>query len=690
MQLIRSFTSVAALCFALVTASQSAESKWTTSLPFTYVLDYGSRHLGYEEYIKSVAGAPPTLLHLGKDVPMTHNWGPIAALGGENQAYGRGAYIRRLSPEEVRARIEGLRAMVNSLHRVGVRWVTPYICSMTLAGHHERRTGFWEFYDHWNEYRSLGLGPRPPKDPIEWMQRQPDGSLLRFYRYSGDFYPPYKPNHRYAACVNNPGWRAWHDEVVKFVAKCGYDGAFVDNSGSQRCYCQYCQSKFREFIGRRYSPQERKKYFGTAKLEEIRIPEKSKGLLYVEARRFWLESLHRHQMAIRAAGERELGRHFIVFPNGGRSYAIKNAFRDSDLVMFELSVGDYGTHPGMAKVHIVEDIFLRRYNDHVFEYKYVQCLRQRVRPVVLTRPGWPHSAKWLRMNVNVAALGMAECAAFSGGGGFLLRPRWEKYRQPLNTYRKFFESHSDLYAGMDSYAQVGVVAFADQALYGNKAHEKVVREICRDLSEAHVLFDFVVEPQFTPSHMKRYKTVIVPNVKYMSRAQTEALRAYVRGGGIAILVGNTAMADDRMVPFRVSPVAELGVLKEAPSASQLVSRLSGASGVLAGQAGWAFRHVKVNAFSNADQIVIHVVNYNVPLGENAKPPVVVKGLILSIRIPDGRMVAQVNAYDPEQQGSASVAYTGSGNRVRIELPPLQIYKVVQIVLQGGRRPQPKT
>ena len=45
-----------------------ADDGWRTQAPITYVLDYGREHLGYPEYFQAVAGSPPTLLHLGKDV----------------------------------------------------------------------------------------------------------------------------------------------------------------------------------------------------------------------------------------------------------------------------------------------------------------------------------------------------------------------------------------------------------------------------------------------------------------------------------------------------------------------------------------------------------------------------------------------------------------------------------------------
>ncbi|MBM3891395.1 MAG: hypothetical protein FJ388_19965, partial [Verrucomicrobia bacterium] len=219
----------------LATATQLTTTGITglTEPPVVYVLDYGSNHVGNVEWLTSVRNAPPELLHLGKDVPMTHNWGPIQALGGENQAHGKGDAITRLTPAEVNQRIGDLTAMVNSLHQSGVKMVMPYICGMTMAGHHEKRAGFWEFYDNWDKYSSaFNLSLRPGPDPAKWLQLDPQGGFQRFYKYDGDFYPPYEPNHRYAACVNNPNWQHWISRVVKLIVRCGYDGAFVDNGAS--------------------------------------------------------------------------------------------------------------------------------------------------------------------------------------------------------------------------------------------------------------------------------------------------------------------------------------------------------------------------------------------------------------------------------------------------------------------------
>ena len=319
---------------AMATAGFAADPNWRTQPPVTYVLDYGSHHLeDLDGYVAQVALAPPTILHLGKDVVMSHNWGPIAGVGGENQAGGKGDAIRRLTPAETRRRFADLERMVSGLHGVGVRWVMPYICSITLGGSHIRRTGFWEFYDHWDEYLEFGLPPRPELDPADWMQRNPDGSMKATYGVRPDkdeFYPPYEPNMRYAACVNNPGWRTWIDTVARLIAAVGYDGAFIDNGGTQECYCRFCQAKYQDWLRGRYVDEEIERLFGGRGR-----PGAAGGAAAARKPTLgWRSRCASGGRYLRPpAGDlrrrREAGEHFILFPTVPLSWRVLRSFRDA-------------------------------------------------------------------------------------------------------------------------------------------------------------------------------------------------------------------------------------------------------------------------------------------------------------------------------------------------------------------------
>ncbi len=673
-----------------------------SSAPVTYVLDYGGQHLGNAAWLAATVSAPPQLLHLGKDVVMTHNWGPIVALGGENQAYGKGASVRRLSPAETRERMAGLRAMVSALHAGGVTMVMPYICAMTIGGHPERRTGFWEFYDHWDEYREFGLGARPAADPATWLQVNPDGSPHFYYGLTDGGYPPYAPNIRYACCMNNPNWRSWSEQVVRLCAEVGYDGVFVDNGGSQRCYCAFCRDKFRAFLSARYQPPAMEQLFGTSRVADLALATDAKqGLLWVETQRFWMATLREHHLALRAAGER-VKQPFYVFPNGGegRPEHVKLTYAPVDYVMYEKSIGEFGTNPGLARRRIVRPISLTHYNDNIYENKLTASVGGREKPIILSRGGYPRTNPDWDMNPQSAELGMAEMAAFGNGGGFLVRPEYNTFGAALRKYRQFFTEHADLYSAAVPYARVAVACFPEQKLYGNAAHIERLRSVTRALADCHLLFNYVLEEQFTPGALARYGLVIMPTVRVMTREQVSALTGYLRHGGRVLFIGENGLQDERLQPFAEPPLPAAAPDNQAAPAGVGEGRYVARTTVPNPSALWDLLgqlegrglalmppdrdgRVCFNATSAPSGAVLylHVVNYAVPLGWRGGEVPIRTGLQVRLPLPEGTRAAQATVYDPDATGPQTAPCKLDAGALEVALPALRIYQVVKVDLK---------
>src|SRR5438034_9876226 len=51
------------------------------------------------------------------------------------------------------------------------------------------------------------------------------------------------------------------------------------------------------------------------------------------------------------------------------------------------------------------------------------------------------------------------------------------------------------------------------------------------LLEGRFLFDFVHEGNLDATNLKKYRALLLPNTAYLSNAQCEVVRQYVRGGG---------------------------------------------------------------------------------------------------------------------------------------------------------------
>lgn len=254
-----------------------------TTLPATYIIDYATNHLADKGFLARVTAAPPNLLHLGHDVPFTAHWGPrpLPLPVKELSRY------RQLTPAETRQRFQALKAMVKELHDAGAQLTFPYINSQQMGGDIEKRLGFWEFYDSWDQYRSFGLFPKPAEDPATWLQRDPAGQI-QFNNPAA--YPGYAPQFFYAPCPNNVHWRKWLGFTVRYIAETGYDGVFVDDN-IIHCYCRYCREGFARYLRLRYTPDALQAAFGERQAEKIPLNDAADRIWWAKNQPEFLEFL---------------------------------------------------------------------------------------------------------------------------------------------------------------------------------------------------------------------------------------------------------------------------------------------------------------------------------------------------------------------------------------------------------------
>jgi len=305
--------------------------------PMTYVIDYSTRFLGDRANILAYADAPPDLMHVGKSVPILHNWGPVPLISGENQYTGGPKHtlsreaIRLLTPRQLEARIRMLKKYTKQWHDVGVPLLMPYSAIHTIAGDHETREGFWHFYDHWDDYAKW-LGPKPKQDPFDWLMVDKRGEFVP--GACGGYSPAYfAPLHRYRVCPEHPAWRKFQVTLTKLIAEAGYDGVFPDNSSprSNICYCKYCQRNFKEFV--KNLPRRTLDALGVRgdAADVDLLSEKTPAELI---RRYRIAITARWQLMVRDAG-RTVNPRFQVFPNVNSYTDFMLIGEACDFLMFE-------------------------------------------------------------------------------------------------------------------------------------------------------------------------------------------------------------------------------------------------------------------------------------------------------------------------------------------------------------------
>ena len=678
---------VMGLCAVLEHAS-SADS---TPSPITYIRDYAAGHLDDDTFIEAIRGNTADLLVLGKDAPLHHNWGFVAGTGGENQAFGKGEHIRRLSAAQARQKMARIKVFVGRLHDTGVRWVMPYICTMTIGGHHEQRTGFWEFYDHWEEYHDFALGPRPDADPVEWMQRQADGGLRTYYQWDA---PYYAPNYRWAVCVNHPAWRQHEANVVRLAAAVGYDGVYMDNSCSTRCYCSYCQDGFRRYL-RQHRPSlpDLLTALDVTSLDDVRLGTDAGTFLWRLSAEYWTESKLDFLRHLKAAGGSARGGDFHIFANTGAwlhgGHEIQRVSQVASCIQSEENGGAAGAHPGLYREPIAGDLFYRTCNRRVVEYKFTQSLRTHLRVTMTTRTtraGTPWARRAVDQNAQTAALGIAESVAYSGGGAFKMQLRWDANRE-VRRWREFLDAHRSLFETTVAWAQVGVVAFAEQHYFsGTTAAQAALHECATMLAANHVLFDMIHETQLLPERLRAFGTVVVPaGVKALSDAQLAVFSGYASSGGRLVVMGDGfGSLDERCRPRRGPAVPSAARLPAAVLPEQLLPALGLAGGILRFEEGRTPTGVGVNAYAKPsaerpNAILLHIVNYHVPLGrESTAAPLPVHGLHLRLPLPYGWQARTVESFTPLAGDQEALEWRQEGEVLVARIPSLHLYRLVQV------------
>ena len=665
-----------------------------TVTPLTYVLAYGGDVVGNPEMMRELRGAPPDLLHVGHALPLNSIWGPTADYSG---------WKPKLVPaEEILARRGELRAFVSEVRAAGVRAVICYTNPSILGGDHETRGGFWAFYDHWDDYAALGLGPKPETPPESWMQR----GRRTFDPWTPE--PDY-PFWRYEPCVNEPAWRAYQQVVVRLAAECGYDGVFVDDC-IQECRHPACQKLFPDFLQGRYAADELAALFGGG--FAMGAPA-GRDLRAAETCLFWQDSIAGHLNAIKDAA-RGINPDFFAVPNWGAVSRVRGAVgrarsgKDSRVwlrgggawQMYEEA------HP---QGHLgPDDVF-----GYLLQYKYGLSLG--VRPVIIS---YGNGRRYTE-------LGHAEAAA-GGGGAFVqcgaafpeIRLKW----------RSFYGAHPELFSGLEAFAPVGLVLSYDEIRFGNENHLREALAVSRALFRRHVPFAVLSKEDLAPETLAGRGVVILPDVRHLSDGQLAAL------AGRALLVSGKSGAFDLSmreraanplaaiaapetpaagVPVRVASMAELvdrrefeivdaldeldekaflekvGKIAALPRAAG-EDRLCGLLNALAGRELSIASDATVQTMAyrrlegDRGTVTVHAVRYAAAVRGGEESEVGAAPLRVTLPPPEGWRVEKARVLAPGAE-PAVLPFTESGAGVSCEIPAFEFYALLELALRrdGG-------
>lgn len=491
-----------------------------TTLPVTYVTATSQDVMDDPTFLERIREAPPNVLHLGHVLPLNSIFGPTADYSGFNP--------KLVPAEEILARRARIREFMDRLHGAGVDRVVCYINPAILGGDHITREGFWLFYDHWDEYRALGIGPKPDRDPVLWVQRERQS----FGQWAPE---PNYPLWLYRPCVNEPAWRSYQETVVRLAAESGYDGVFVDDCIIE-CHHDACARRFGEYLKGAYERRAFDRLFGRdtslGALQPLWQGDSAATLRDVETLYFWQRSMRDYLGRIRAVG-RQWNPDFIVVANWGAISRVRGAAGRAQ------SGKDIEVWRPATEWVMLEEAHPSGYLGprDVFGYllQYNQSLMLGVRPVV-------HS---YAMTEEQSELGHAECAA--GGGGAFVQPDL-RFPGVRKKWRDFYESNRTLFEGFSIVAPVGLVLAFDELRYNNKEHLRQALATAHALYASHVPFAAMPKSKLLSVRPAEHRVLILPHVVHLDDKHVRALNRFVGNGGRLLLAGPNGTCDLRTQP----------------------------------------------------------------------------------------------------------------------------------------------
>ena len=534
----------------------------------------------------------------------------------------------------------------------------------------------------------------------QWVRYDEHGDAVRYgeqtYRYRPDF--------------NHPGYVEHMKRVARVaVEEVKTDFIHFDNHAliapPWTGNTPEINRRFRAFLNKKYSPEQRKDRFGFSDLSAVTVPTWH-GMARPAAMAPITDPLIQEWVDFRcadladyygklAAYIRQLNPNVLVELNPHGIFGTNRAFLhgiDHARLVPHGSVF-WSEEPNEAQVD-ENGVLVSK----IRSFKLARTLDQTLFIYTGPQRAGPSRGAWRLL--------MAESMAFNRNClGDLGSPLMEVTPE-MKRYIRFYLDNNRHYASTRVMADVAILrSFPSMAFNSLGPHlETTLME--QLLIQYKIPFDIIFDQNL--ADLGKYRAVILANQESLSDRAVEQIRQYVRGGGGLVATGQTSRYNDwrrtrseyglaellniRRGAFGQGRVAWLPEVTPAQPIRELATL--GAAGF--GRTYWrlpknseqlvaAIRYAAGAPFSveftnaplttvmeltekkDASERVLHWLNYK--LGSPVQP------VSVTVAIPTGRKVSAVQLLSPDQTKSDRAPFTVEGDRIRFTLPSLEVYNV---------------
>ena len=609
-----------ATLFLLCLAPQAVRSEKPRRLEFTRMVAHWARY-GDEGYLPFIKAAQPEIAQIG--FYGGHFW----SLAHTPHGKGYPAHFPKQGLDECGKWFSDLNLQ---LHRLGVK-VVGHMNVKFLVGEPKGPKGprgFFKFYhEMWDEKK---LGPRPAKDPLDFLERSADGKLIIHNSYNiGGM-------REYWACLNNPQWRAVLKVWTKQAIDRGVDGLMINYFYRHDCHCRHCVAGFKKYLDERFTDKQLRTKFAIKDLAGHKFPEIVCWHNPKESTPLRREMLRWSQIANKLAFDdvfvkygRSLKPDLIVAQwdhlgafsqiNGDERCLLPADLWGKDEDYLWYSTGGAAYFTDLKEGFLGEATLQARYIRGAFDDK----------PFTL--------GKYESTRIRLA---ISELIANGGAPmGFYTRFGDPLARKEIVRYYQFLKRYDAIYRANRSHAEVALLYPRSRVHQGDVEAVAKFKQVGEQLLNRHVLFDVLPDDIASPQRLKAYQYVIRP--------------------GSADPLKNLPKDLSR---FTVPRTVRVSASRPAKSPE-----------------------------NTSEEITVHFVNYN--RDEPAKrrsagsgivdeKPIAVSGAKVDLRLPPGVRATKVTAFSPESPQPKTLTFDASGGRLRFEMPKFLVYGVARVFLKA--------
>lgn len=459
-----------------------------------------------------------------------------------------------------------------------------------------------------------------------WIQRDGQGRLRTWGRAA----------YRWAPCILSGEFREYMKRAIRTgIEDVGLDGFHFDNDYCEPCYCERCENAFRSWLkGRHPSAAD----VGRRSFDEVRQPPTEKSSSRIEDPlvrewvRFRCETLGAYHAEL-CAHARDLKPDVILLGNPAYPRSSNSPYNRSVWPVLlgrqlNLLFAENDNFPGMEGGALVSQIRAYKRATAV-GYRVISTVWRRNK---LTGLGLPETPAEVGLQV-------AEAAANGGlpGTNWALRPTNENdrmridradLREALAASLRFARETDARAVGARPVTDIAVLhTFASSAFDAAESDARVLAA-----EEVLIRGGFSWETVFGEdmSRLKGFTALVIAGQSHMSEGEREAVLAFVRDGGVAILVGENGVRDENGKPMshplfhgvtdnviRIDPAKICGKAPAVQSHIELAEGWRSMADAIDGALGDRISArlvgsgaVAVSALEEDRRLLVHLVNYD--------------------------------------------------------------------------------